>query len=240
MTRILRAAGLAAALSMAIVPIDVRPVSAIVVFDPSNFAQNVLQAARALQQIDNQIQSLQNEAQMLQNMALNLRSLDISSLQQMVSGLDRIGGLMDEAQGIAFDVEATRNAFAQDYPAQYGAAVTNDTLLADAHHRWQDALSAYRQTLLMQAQIARNVEADGPTLAGLVAASQGAAGSLQAQQAGNQLLALSIKQQLQIQSLMAAQYRAQALDAARQAQAEEQARASFDRFMGSGTAYTPE
>src|SRR3546814_15088815 len=35
-----------------------------VVFDPSNYAQNVLTAARTLQQINNQIQSLQNEASM--------------------------------------------------------------------------------------------------------------------------------------------------------------------------------
>ena len=31
-----------------------------VVYDPSNYAQNVLQAARALQQINNQVTSLQN------------------------------------------------------------------------------------------------------------------------------------------------------------------------------------
>jgi len=31
-----------------------------VVYDPSNFSQNVLTAARTLQQINNQIQSLQN------------------------------------------------------------------------------------------------------------------------------------------------------------------------------------
>ena len=36
-----------------------------VVFDPSNYAQNVLTAARSLQQITNQITSLQNQAQML-------------------------------------------------------------------------------------------------------------------------------------------------------------------------------
>lgn len=235
-----RAALLFASLSIAALLASNRPASATIVFDPSNFAQNVLQAARALQQIDNQIQSLQNEAQMLQNMALNLRSLDMSSLQQMVSGLNEISGLMDQAQGIAFNVDATGSAFAKYYPEQYGAAVTNDALLADAHQRWQDAMSAYRQTLLMQAQIARNVAADGPTLAGLVTASQGAVGSLQAQQATNQLLALSVKQQLQIQSLMAAEDRARSLDAARKAQAEEQARASFDRFMGTGMAYTPQ
>jgi len=36
----------------------------LVVFDPNNYAQNVLTAARALQQINNQIASLQNQAQM--------------------------------------------------------------------------------------------------------------------------------------------------------------------------------
>ena len=41
----------------------------VVVFDPSNYAQNVLTAARALQQINNQITSLQNQAQMLINQA---------------------------------------------------------------------------------------------------------------------------------------------------------------------------
>ncbi|MEA2669187.1 MAG: type secretion system protein TrbJ, partial [Chloroflexota bacterium] len=37
------------------------------VFDPSNYSQNVLTAARALQQVNNQIQSLQNQATSLIN-----------------------------------------------------------------------------------------------------------------------------------------------------------------------------
>ena len=36
------------------------PVAAIPVFDASNYAQNLLQAARALEQINRQIESLQN------------------------------------------------------------------------------------------------------------------------------------------------------------------------------------
>src|SRR4051812_20767789 len=39
------------------------------VFDPTNYSQNLLTAARSLQQINNQIQSLQNQAQMLTNQA---------------------------------------------------------------------------------------------------------------------------------------------------------------------------
>ena len=39
------------------------------VFDSANYAQNVLEAARALRQIDNQIQELQNESLMLRRWA---------------------------------------------------------------------------------------------------------------------------------------------------------------------------
>ncbi|MBX3494375.1 MAG: P-type conjugative transfer protein TrbJ [Parvibaculum sp.] len=233
----LRVALLALYLTAGLATSSIRPASAMTVFDPTNYVQNLLQAVRALEQIDNQIRSLQNEALMLDNMARNLEHLDLSTLEGMVSGLARIGQLMDQARGIAFTIEATQAALERSYPERYGAEVSHDALLADAEQRWRDAMSAYGDTMRLQAGIAHNVENDQAALVSLVAASQGAAGALQAQQAANQLLALSTKQQLQIQSLMAAQYRAEALNAARKAQAEEQARASFDRFMGEGNAY---
>jgi P-type conjugative transfer protein TrbJ len=48
-----------------------------VVYDPSNYAQNVLRAARALQQINNQVTSLQNQTQMLR-FSRNVASPSIS------------------------------------------------------------------------------------------------------------------------------------------------------------------
>lgn len=57
------------------------------VYDPANHAENVLQAARALQQINNQIQSLQNQVLMLENMAKNLQRMDYSSLYAMQNAL---------------------------------------------------------------------------------------------------------------------------------------------------------
>ena len=210
------------------------------VFDSSNYAENVLQAARELQQIDNQVRSLQNETVMLENMARNLQSLNYSSLNAMVSDLQRVGTLMNEAQGVSFDVNATRSAVAQDFPEQYAAAVDTDQLVADAHLRWQNSMDAFRQTMLVQSRIASNVQADTGTLSSLVDASQNATGALQAQQATNQLLALSTKQQLQIQTLMAAQYRAAALEQARNAEADEEARAETARFLGTGNVYSPE
>jgi type IV secretion system protein TrbJ len=221
----------------AVVPVG--PAVAFTVFDPWNYGQNVIQAARALEQINNQIQSLQNEATMLQDMAKHLQRLDYSSLGQITGSLQRIDGLMNQADGIAFEVDATDTAFRQQFPEQYDAAVTTDRFVADARTRWRNSMSAYHQTMRIQAQVVENVQADGATLSELMTASQGAVGSLQAQQATNQLLALSTKQQLQIQNLMAAQYRSEALDQARKVQAEEAARAATARFLGSGQAYTP-
>jgi type IV secretion system protein TrbJ len=229
----------ATSLGVGTVAIPVDPAVAFTVFDPSNYAQNVIQAARALEQINNQIQALQNQAVMLQNMAKHLQRLDYSSLGQITGALQRIDGLMNQAEGIAFEVSATDSAFRQQFPEQYDAAVTTDRFVTDARTRWLNSMSAYHQTMRIQAQVVENVQADGATLSELVTASQGAVGSLQAQQATNQLLALSTKQQLQIQNLMAAQYRSEALDQARKAQAEEAARAATARFLGSGQAYTP-
>jgi P-type conjugative transfer protein TrbJ len=176
---------------------------------------------------------------MLQNMALNLKRLDYSSLTSMTSALQQVESLMLQGQGIAFDVTRTDVAFRNDYPDEYAAAVTADKLVRDARARWRNSMHAYRQTLGVQAQVVQNVQADGQLLSSLVTASQGAEGHLQAQQATNQLLALSTKQHLQIQNMMAAQYRAEALEQARAAEAQEQSRAAFQKFLGSGSAYKP-
>jgi len=55
----------AGAIALTVVFMTPPSLAQVVVFDPNNYAQNVLTAARALQQINNQITSLQNQMQML-------------------------------------------------------------------------------------------------------------------------------------------------------------------------------
>jgi len=232
--KLLRTVLLATALSLtAIAPVRAQ----MAVFDAQNFVQNLLTASRELQQINNQIQSLQNEAMMLQNEGKNLTSLNTSQLGTMVTALTQITNLMNQGQGIAFNVDATTTAFTQTYPSSYPAGTPQSTLAADALKRWQDSMAAFQQTLQVQAGVAQNVQADTATLTALTNSSQGAVGNLQVSQATNQLLALSVKQQLQIQNLMAAQYRASSLDQARNAEAEAQAQSQFSTFLGSSSAY---
>lgn len=236
-----RAAVTAVAIMIAVPLVSLQRAGAqIPVIDASNLAQNVIQAARLLQEINNQIQSLQNEATMLENEAKNLTSLNVSSLNGITGDLQQIGNLMNQAQGISFQVQSVETAFNRLYPHQYGAGTSIPQLVSDAQSRWQDARSAFRQTMMVQSQIAQTVQTDTSKLGALINASQSAIGSLQAQQATNQLLALSIKQQLQIQSLMVAQGRAEALNDANNAEAEAEGSAAFRAFLGSSNAYTPQ
>jgi P-type conjugative transfer protein TrbJ len=209
------------------------------VFDSSNFAQNVLQAARALQQINNQIQALQNQATMLQNMARNLTSLNFSQLSTVTSDLQQITNLMNRAETLTFNVQSVQALYLQSYPQHYASGTAIPKIVTDAQARWQTAHDAYQQTMLVQSQIAQTVQSDTSKLADLVTASQDAVGALQASQATNQLLALSIKQQLQIQSLLAAQGRASALTEANGAENQQAAQSAFATFIGNGNAYTP-
>jgi P-type conjugative transfer protein TrbJ len=229
------AAMLAAAMSLP------RPAAAQwAVIDQANLAQNVLTAAHTLQQINNQIASLQNQATMIQNMSKNLSHLSFSSLSAIANDLQQIGNLMNQAQRISFEVSAVQSALNRRYPSSYGAGVNLTQVVSNAQSRWQDAQSAFQQTLLVQSEIAQTVQSDTAKLTQLVTASQGAAGNLQVVQAGNQLLALEIKQQLQLQTLLAAQGRAQALSGASATQSEAEGHAAFTTFLGSSSAYTPQ
>ena len=210
------------------------------VFDPSNYSQNLLTAARTLTQINNQIQSLQNEAQMLINQAKNLTRIDFPQLQRLTQNLQAIDRLMAQAQGIDFRIDGLDQQFGRLFPNDFNQALTTNQRVIDAATRLDVAKAAFRQTMGVQSQVVANVQADAGTLSEIVAKSQGAEGALQAQQATNQLLALTAKQQFQIQNLMAAQYRAEATEAARRAQAEAEGRAATKKFLGTGTAYTPQ
>ncbi len=216
------------------------PVRAITVFDPSNYSQNILTAARTLQQINNQIQMLQNQAQGLINQAKNLTTITFPELQAITRTIQQIDRLMGQAQAVQFRVAGLEQQFRSMFPASFNESLTSNQHVLDARARLHASMSAYKHTMTAQARVVENVAADAGVLNGIVERSQGAQGALQAQQATNQLLALVAKQQFQLQTLMAAQYRADAISQANRSQAQSDAQGATRKFLGSGNAYTPQ
>jgi len=209
-----------------------------IVYDPTNYVQNVLTAARSLQQITNQITSLQNEAQMLINQARNLANLPISSLQQIQQSVQRTQQLLNQAQNIAYDVQQIDQIFQQKY-GNVSLSASDQQLVSDARSRWQNTVGSLQDAMKVQATVVGNIDTNRTEMSRLVGASQGATGALQATQAGNQLLALQAQQLADLTAVVAANGRAQALTDAERAAAAEQGREQRRRFLTPGTGYQP-
>ena len=209
-----------------------------IVYDPTNYSQNLLSAARALEQINHQITSLQNEAQMLINQARNLASLPYSSLQQLQQSVQRTQQLLAEAQGIALNVQQIDRAFQTTY-GNASMSASDQALVAGARERWQNTVGGLQDAMRVQAGVVGNIDTNRGEMTALVGQSQGATGALQATQAGNQLLALQAQQLADLTAVVAANGRAQSLSEAERAAAAEQGREQRRRFLTPGTGYQP-
>jgi type IV secretion system protein TrbJ len=210
----------------------------LIVFDPNNYAQSVLTAARELQQINNQITSLHNQAQMLINQAKNLVSLPYSSLQQLEQSIQRTQQLLGQAQRIAYDIKQVDRAFS----TTYAPASTNESdqaLIANAQTRWQNSVAGLQDALRVQAIVVGNLDTHRKEMSALISSSQSATGALQASQAGNQLLGLQAQQLADLTAAVAAQGRAQNLEIAQRIAAQDQGREQLRRFLAPGRGYQP-
>lgn len=219
-------------------PLMITSAQAITVFDPWNYSQNILTAARTLQEVNQQITQLQNEAQMLVNEARNLASLPYSSLQQLQQSVQRTQQLLQQAQNIAFDVNQIDQAFQSTY-GKAALSASDQQLIAGARERWQNTVGGLQDAMRVQAGVVGNIDTNRSAMSALVGQSQGATGALQATQAGNQLLALQAQQLADLTALLSANGRSQALSEAERTAAAEQGREQRRRFLAPGSGYQP-
>ena len=244
MHRFTRVSLLALALATPLAPVLTTPAHAFfggfggIVYDPTNHAENLLTAARSLEQINNQIAQLQNEAQMLINQARNLASLPFSSLQRLQQNIQRTQQLLSQAQSIAFDVQQIDRMFQQDY-GKLSISATDAQLIADARSRWENTVGGLQDAMRVQAGVVGNIDSNRSAMSALVDQSQNAVGALQATQAGNQLLALQSQQLSDLIAVISANGRATAMLEADRATAAEQGRIQRERFLTPGSGYQP-
>ena len=208
-----------------------------IVYDPSNYAQNVLTAA-ARWQINNQITSLQNEAQMLINQAVTSRACRSPRFSACSSPIqNRTQQLLGQAQNIAFDVQQIDQAFqiqirqCRRCRRRTSSSSPRQDPLAEHGRRLQDAMRHRRPA-------SSATSTPTATQMSALVGSQGATGALQATQAGNQLLALQAQQLADLTAVVAANGRRRRSNRRNRA-AAEQGREQRRRFLTPGTGYQP-
>jgi P-type conjugative transfer protein TrbJ len=155
----------------------VEPVRAqLLVFDPSNYSQNLLTAARSLQQIENQITSLQNQAQMLINQAKQLGQLPTTVLNDVERDYSQIQNLLRQADGITYNVQSLNQAFSQSYPVSFSSTTSDQQMIDKARQRWQDSLSAFQHALTLGAGAVQNLPNTQAQTSSLLSSSQSSVG----------------------------------------------------------------
>ncbi|HVY02194.1 MAG TPA: hypothetical protein VG983_00945, partial [Caulobacterales bacterium] len=176
------------------------PANAIVVFDPTNYAENVLTAARSLEQIHNQISQIEQQAKMLTRNPLQLSP-------ELSSAIGEARQLFGAAKGLAFEIDRLSDDLRTLYPDTW-----KDFDLGQIGSRTDQWLTedraALERAMRAEAQAAKAIEAMQPRIDRALQSSADADGQTGAVQASNQLLGINAAQLAEIHALLVAQSRA--------------------------------
>jgi type IV secretion system protein TrbJ len=196
-------------------PLSTTPAKAAIVFDPTNHIQNVLTAARALEQI--RVQTEQLTAQ-IRSLAQNPYD-HMGAIGEAMSALTQ---LSDQARGLAGSVQGLERQFEELYPDRPNARNALDRIMASARR-----IEVARQTAQDAARLAASIDqgrsARTARMTGAISASQGAQGQTAAIQSSVQALGVMSEQLEGLQALMASQTRLAAEESARRAAERQQA-----------------
>ena len=186
------------------------------VIDPTNLAQNLLQATRALQQINNQIRQIEQATQMLRQNPLQLSP-------ELTQSISEARELFNTAQGIAFEVNQVGENLRTLYPETW-----EDFDLAGVlqqSERWeQESRQSLQRAMEAEARAARSIEGSRNRIDRALQSSSSAEGQTGAIQASNQLLGVTASQLAELHALLIAQGRALQTERMERLAREERAR----------------
>lgn len=187
-----------------------------IVYDPTNYAQNVLSAARALEQIRNQIRQIEQAAAMLRQNPLQLSP-------ELSQSIGEARALFETAQGIAFDVESLGDDLRTLYPETW-EEFDLDQVLGQSDQWIRESRASLQRAMEAEANAARSIEMTRDRIDRALQSSSGSDGQTGAIQAGNQLLGIQASQLAEIQALLIAQGRALETERMERLAREERAR----------------
>lgn len=171
-----------------------------IVYDPTNYAQNVLSAARALEQIRNQIRQIEQAAAMLRANPLQLSP-------ELSQSIAEARELFSAAQGLAFEIEGLSEDLRTLYPETW-EAFDLDQIGAQSDRWLNESRASLERAMAAEANAAASIaRAQGQIERALHSSGQ-AEGQTGAIQAGNQLLGIQAAQLSEIHALLVAQGRA--------------------------------
>jgi len=176
------------------------------VFDPANYAQNVLTQANTLKTTINQANQIANQIREIQMQVQSLRNIPRGLWGQIQSDLAQLQAIVQRSQGISYANVNLAADFAKSYP---GFRASTD--YTAAYRQWtQKALGGIKTSLEDAGLQSRQLQSEDAVMQALQAMSDGASGHMQALQVGNMIAIQQVQQLQKLRQLQMAQIQAEA------------------------------
>ena len=181
-------------------PAASRVTSQMAVIDPANLAENILQATRALEQIQNQIDQVET-------MYRNLERIGDPSWRDLRAWLVYLNELSQQGEALAYSLEGLYEAYRDLFG---GVVPTEEPVYPEAFGEWTTTtLDTLAATLDAVSAQARSYFSSQEQLAELQALADGAEGNLEALNVANMIGAHSGQELAKLNQLLAANINAQ-------------------------------
>lgn len=202
------------AIGMLLTVLPVQPARAQwVVFDPTNFSQNILTAIRTLQSNVNEVSQIANQIQQINNQLQNLQrmpsSLSGALLGDYVTQWNRMLTTFNSINGLSSNIGTLAVNYQNLFPARGPGALTGPQVLSQLQQYLAQARQTYQGVYQQSGAVMAALPQAQLDMATTLAASNGAAGNLDAIQAQTQMTAqvaqLLVQQNAQIAAMNQAQ-----------------------------------
>ena len=223
------------ALSLIVLP---PPASALfgagdIVYDPSNFSQNVLTAARALQSNLNEVQQIANQLRQIEMEVKNLASFPAGVWGEIQSDLDQLKQLAQSSGDIGYTLQNLDVQFKQMYPGYQ--APTN---YEQEYQTWtSNSLEGIKTALETANRQSKEFPQEKVNMQQITGMSDSAVGQMQTLQAGNMLAAQLVEQMQKLRLLQMSEMQAQNLYMAQQIQDKAAEDAKIKQWLDSDIGY---
>jgi P-type conjugative transfer protein TrbJ len=191
------------------------------VYDPWNFVESYYNALQAFEQNQKLLNQLQNQMTMINNEYQNLKALQVNIGNTPMQTAQDINTMLGRIQGVGYNIQTLDSSY-QNLYQQFGTVIQGASpsdIQAKRLSQIVATANANINAMNVQAQEIQGINDDIIATDQVLMGSRHASGNLDAQQYGNELAAMQIKQQIKTQQLLAVQNH---LDSTRLA--EEQAK----------------
>jgi P-type conjugative transfer protein TrbJ len=215
----------------------VTPASAVsgvgdIVYDPSNYAQNLESAIQAVKQVENQYVQIQNQFTQLANEAKNLTG-DHTNIAGLRTAFQNLITMNNYIKGLIADYTRAQAAWDRTYPkfSTYNGNLSASDYANHVAQAWQNTNAALLNSATGNAIVVSNRGITKAAVDDLLASSDTAAGALQAAQIGHKLAVAQVEQLAELTQIVAQSADAQVSYSRYQMDKDDQAQKEADSMQ---------